>query len=400
MRLRRKISRVDMQVSILICTVVAVSCFIMFFFCYVLTYDDMINSLQERVLSISHYLNEAIDEAAFLELDEVADEQGELYAGLQRELNHIRRTTGVMYLYTAKQADDGRYIYLIDGLPLDSEDFRHVGDLIEPEIIPDIRRALAGEEVMPGDIKETSWGYIFISYMPVYAGDEVIGVVGIEFEAGHQYHTFLLIKILTPLVVIFTCLGACLVAVRVFKRISNPFYQDLANTDMLTGMKNRNAFETDMSNLARMGRMEGICILSYDLDYLKQVNDTLGHRRGDDYIRSGCKLFIQCMRGNYVPYRVGGDEFAAVAMDMDEATVRSIMMEIDEKMAAFAAEDRDLGESPSLSAGYAFYDRNLDKSLFDTMERADEAMYENKKKKRPRTVRNDGNRNDGIFKKR
>lgn len=74
-------------------------------------------------------------------------------------------------------------------------------------------------------------------------------------------------------------------AVLLFRRISNPSYRDLANTDYLTGCKSRNAFEVDLGNLQSARRQGQALLVSIDLNGLKKVNDTAGHAGGDELIR-------------------------------------------------------------------------------------------------------------------
>ena len=99
----------------------------------------------------------------------------EEYRELKKMFENIKSVTGVRYLYTAKQADTGEYIYLVDGLPSENEDFRRVGDLIEPEIIPDIERAYQNEIVLPEEIKDTSWGNICLLYTSVSCSSSYLG---------------------------------------------------------------------------------------------------------------------------------------------------------------------------------------------------------------------------------
>ena len=103
--------------------------------------------------------------------------------------------------------EDGEFVYLIDCLDQSEPDFRYPGDLIEHEIYPDMQRALDGQKVLPDRIKDTEWGKIFITYMPIYDGEQVLGVVGIEFEAGHQYDTYRSLRLLLPLFILLFGIG-------------------------------------------------------------------------------------------------------------------------------------------------------------------------------------------------
>lgn len=377
----KRIKRVDFQVSILTGVIVIFSCSLIFWLNYTLSYNDMIHGLQDRVMSIYNYLESSVTAASFEEINSREDEDSLIYQETKKLLKSVKDTTGVLYLYTAKQAEDGTYIYLVDGLPSANADFRNVGDPIEPEIIPDIKRALLGEPILPDKIKNTSWGYIFISYLPVYSEGRIVGVVGIEFTAEHQYKTFMVMRVLSPIVIILACFIAGAVAVVIFKRISNPTYRDLANTDMLTGLKNRNAFDIDLNNLNNQKLYLGVGIICLDLDHLKIVNDTYGHQAGDEYIQSACRLFEQFMAEGYVLYRVGGDEFAAIVREFHREAVQWAAEEMNRWMEEKKAAGENGKPVPSFSIGFAEYDPRTDRDLTDTWKRADHAMYEQKKHK-------------------
>ena len=82
---------------------VVVSCISIFLLNYTWSYNDMIDSLQERSHGIYSYLEEHLDDGAFSQLNTAADMQGEEYAMLKRMLENIKSTAGVRYLYTASR---------------------------------------------------------------------------------------------------------------------------------------------------------------------------------------------------------------------------------------------------------------------------------------------------------
>jgi diguanylate cyclase (GGDEF)-like protein len=91
--------------------------------------------------------------------------------------------------------------------------------------------------------------------------------------------------------------------------------QHLSLHDAMTGLANRALFHDRLSmamnNLARSGGVVGVfCI---DLDRFKQVNDTLGHQAGDEFIREAAARLAACCRKTDTVARLGGDEFAIVA---------------------------------------------------------------------------------------
>lgn len=376
-----RIRRVDAQVSIFTAIIVLLSIFSVSAVYYHVTYLDMINSLNDRVNSIYQYVDASLDKSSFAEINCRADQEKQSYQEMKRLLENVKNLTGVRYLYTAKQAQDGSFIYIIDGLDAQAEDFRYAGDLIEREIYPDMERALSGECVLPQEIKNTEWGKIFITYFPIHDGNQVVGVLGIEFEAEHQYNTYLLMRILTPVTAALACLVAVLLAVIFFRRISNPTYQDMSNTDQLTQLKNRNAYDIDMKNLKARGAGQGLSVMVLDLNHLKLVNDTLGHQAGDAYISSAAQALKNAMNKGAVLYRIGGDEFVALVQG---ATVRQLERFAETLHREFALalqkEPKLQCEFPlSLAIGYAAFDDGQDEDIYCTYRRADKEMYENKR---------------------
>ena len=307
--------RVDLQVSLLTAVIVFLSSSIVFILCYSYTYNGMISELKERVHAIVSYVNTSLDPLTFTEIHDRDDMASPLYQQTAQSLRDVRSATGVRYLYTATVTENDTLIYLLDGLDPDSEDFRYPGDLIEPEIQQDLRTALAGKEIMPDAIKSTDWGKIFIAYSPVYQNETVIGVVGVEFDAGRQAEIYHQLRNFIPLILIFACVLATGIAFFVFRRISNPHYKDLAITDQLTQIRNRNAFEVDIGNLNASRQFKTMGILVVDLDHLKQVNDELGHIQGDLYIQKAAAVLQECLEPQAILYRTGGDEFAALIAD-------------------------------------------------------------------------------------
>lgn len=371
-RMRKSIRRVDMQVSIFTAVMVIVSCFTLFYYHYHLTYANMIESLSSRVRSLSDYVESHLDQRTFTEIVDHSDMNTPLYHTYQALLNSARRATGVRYLYTATKTDDGRYIYLLDGLDLDAADFRRPGDAIEPEITSELDRAMSGECVLPSDIKATDWGKIFIAYMPVHSGGQVIGVVGIEFEAESQYNTYQNLLYFTPMVILAACILAALFALYFFRRISNPTFRDLSTMDALTQLKNRNAFDVDLENLNASHNKKGICILVADLNYLKKVNDTLGHQSGDEYIQLAADVLRNLNSDHTTAYRIGGDEFSVLLIGMSHESMEPVIRSME---ASFESRKPDWNINTAISIGYALFDSGQDRSLHDTFHRADEMMY-------------------------
>ncbi len=157
----------------------------------VLSNNVLENAVSERIDAadaISAAVESIVTTEDFSEINTAADKDTETYRSLQAHLNEFRRTNSLRYFYTAKRADDGTLIYLVDGLDLDAEDFRNPGDAIEDEMIPYIERALDGENIHSQNIVDTAWGHIFTACYPVHGSDgSIIGAVCIEDDMEPTY---------------------------------------------------------------------------------------------------------------------------------------------------------------------------------------------------------------------
>lgn len=93
--------------------------------------------------------------------------------------------------------------------------------------------------------------------------------------------------------------------------------EEQAFTDTLTGLKNRRALDHILSRL--IGARVPFALLHLDLDYFKDVNDTLGHAAGDRVLQEVARVMVAETRAQDTVARVGGDEFVLVIDLLQEA---------------------------------------------------------------------------------
>ena len=151
-------------------------------------------------------------------------------------------------------------------------------------------------------------------------------------------------------------------------------YKSIAYTDMLTDIKNRNAFIKEQYGSEVN---ENTCCIVMDINQLKQVNDTLGHSYGDQLIRRSAKVIYDSFSDIGVCYRIGGDEFAVVCHGFDESAVNEAIKKLKNSI---ASANLDSKAKISLACGYAFSGNGINdfKDLFNI---ADKKMYLDKKSK-------------------
>ena len=158
------------------------------------------------------------------------------------------------------------------------------------------------------------------------------------------------------------------------------YYEKLANTDMLTGASSRNAYETALKALPDGGEnLQGQCVVLFDMNGMKVINDSMGHEKGDEALIS-CYRCIREVFGEIGQcYRIGGDEFVLLSKDPDGLTLATGRFDD-----VIGREAQRLGLPFSVAYGYAVYSRDLDESFQDTIRRSDKLMYEDKKRKKMR----------------
>lgn len=379
----KRFNRVDVQVSMLTILIVVVSCSLIFLMNYYLSYGSMVSDLRTRAENVHAYLETYLDNGEIYMMYSREDETSDIYQDAKSQLKSIRSAVGVRYLYTATVNSEGKFIYGVDGLPADSEDFRHIGDAIEEECIPDMEQAMKGNIVLPQKITNTSWGAVFIAYFPMHSQGKVVGVLGMEFDAQRQYEVFRFMLFGTILVIILFCITAAAIAVKLFRYVSNPSLQNMSNTDFLTGVQNRNSFELSLGNLEKTQEEKNAALLSADMDCLKHVNDTYGHSAGDEYIRFGCRVIQEVIPDSGILYRIGGDEFAVLLRNTSKEEARVMAEEIQEVLKRENKKsNNDMTEKRGMSIGYAAFDPKTDTTLYDTLKRADKIMYEQKQHKK------------------
>ena len=154
-----------------------------------------------------------------------------------------------------------------------------------------------------------------------------------------------------------------------------------ANTDTLTGVKNKHAYvdiEARMDRMIEDGEVPEFAIVVLDLNGLKEINDTLGHAEGDNYLKRGCELICKVFKHSPV-YRIGGDEFSVIAQGIDYENIDKLMKKLEKKNI-----ENKKKKDVVVAGGMSRFNQN--DSFSDVFERADHNMYENKKKLKSRTV--------------
>lgn len=352
-----KIEKVNVQVSMLTCGLIIFSCLVI----YLVTSGVMISMLadayNERANLTFTTIESHFDSRLFTE-----DVPDGVYGAALSYLSAVKDNMAISEIFVVRKDKNGDFQYILDTK----------NDKINTVINDEKITGKIEKEI--NDLYTTHYADAGAFYASLDGGT-VKGVACIGIDANRVY----IFKIILRVIVIILILLCCVISVRfsmaIFKRISNPLYQDMSNTDTLTGLKNKNSFTVDMHNI-ESGNQSRYAIVTVDLNGLKNINDSRGHQMGDIYIQNGADAIRKAMEGtDFIGYRVGGDEFSVVLKDCDIDMVKNFA----DRIARMADSINRGGIKTSMSIGYAKFDAGKDRNFSMTMERADAMMYENKR---------------------
>jgi two-component system, cell cycle response regulator len=160
--------------------------------------------------------------------------------------------------------------------------------------------------------------------------------------------------------------------------------RSLSLVDELTGLYNRRGFMTFADQYLKLAQRKnkGMLLVFADLDNLKQINDTFGHHEGDLALIRTAKTLRETFRKSDIIARIGGDEFPIMAMEAEKETAEKITEHLQENLKKYNNQSNSRYQL-SLSIGTAYFDpEDAYSSVEDLMQKADEALYAQKRDKK------------------
>ena len=154
----------------------------------------------------------------------------------------------------------------------------------------------------------------------------------------------------------------------------------LAYRDSMTGLRNTTAYKawvTDFEKEVKSNQLDfGVMVL--DVNNLKEANDRHGHEVGNKLIVTAARIIATTFKRSPV-FRIGGDEFVVILQNNDLNDLAELVVKFDAECANTFVKT-DAAEIPvSIAKGFSMYDSGKDPQFADVFNRADEAMYENKR---------------------
>lgn len=163
--------------------------------------------------------------------------------------------------------------------------------------------------------------------------------------------------------------------------------RELCDTDQLTGLFNRRKLEHDLALHYETLERHSVptSILMFDLDNLKQINDTLGHHAGDEIIRAVGDICRSELRKTDIACRFGGDEFVIALPNTGPGHAMGFAGRLCECFRQGLSQVSTTDVVATVSIGVATM-AHTDRSYEDTLKRADDALYEAKRSGKNRVV--------------
>ena len=152
--------------------------------------------------------------------------------------------------------------------------------------------------------------------------------------------------------------------------------QTIALTDPLTGVKSKHAYllnQKEIDASIENGTADTFAVVVCDVNGLKVINDTLGHKAGDEYILKASRIICDIFQHSPV-FRTGGDEFVVILHERDYLIRKELVLALHDRSVENISKNEVV-----ISGGLSEYKPGADSSFHDVFERADALMYEEKK---------------------
>lgn len=177
---------------------------------------------------------------------------------------------------------------------------------------------------------------------------------------------------------VFLCYGSLKRALGLLKTsLEAETYRTMAFKDALTGLGNRAAFDRDAESLQLMKSEGPFCVAVFDINNLKQINDTYGHAEGDQLIKDTAYAINRSFSDLGECYRIGGDEFVVIMESISEELIQQAFLDLDQSMRRSSEGHSELS---NLAGGCASGSNDGTAFIYKLFREADAQMYEKKQK--------------------
>lgn len=207
---------------------------------------------------------------------------------------------------------------------------------------------------------------------------------------------FIILQTLYPLLPFYaigTLLTTCIIHSFIVEDLKAEYNQKLgevhlkAYKDSLTGLRNKGAYMEEVDDLNQRianGESSEFGVVVFDLNSLKEINDSQGHKEGDRYIIEAARMICDQFKHSPV-FRIGGDEFVAVLGGEDYQNREELIKAFEDQI-----DRNQQTDDIVIASGIAVFHPEKDNGYQPVFERADRRMYARKKKLKKKKKTGDG----------
>ena len=222
-------------------------------------------------------------------------------------------------------------------------------------------------------LQDTGWEFAVLIHESVIL-DQIRGISEKNLATNRKQIVFTLVAVLILAAALLLELRALSKDRLDAEKETRKTFQNLANTDSMTGVRNNHAYseyERALNRKIQNGEIQDLAVVVCDINGLKHTNDTLGHAAGDKLIKDACALICENFIHGAV-FRVGGDEFVVVLQEKGYDTMKKTIRALNNKIEANITENGVV-----VSVGYSVLEEG-DHQVRDVFIRADKMMYARK----------------------
>lgn len=206
---------------------------------------------------------------------------------------------------------------------------------------------------------------------PLMSGDNILGVLNLADKIGdNQFDEE---RDLPPLTLLCDIIGSAMSNIRMYDEVHQQ-----ARSDSMTGLMNHRTFYRELAKEVGRSRRYGsnLSLVMVDLDNLKAINDTYGHRAGDAVLMHVAEQISHCIRGTDIAARYGGDEFAIVLPNTSLSDAVAMTQRLRRQVAEHPIRIDQHDIDASVSIGMGQYQPEW--TVEDFMNESDTALFEAK----------------------
>jgi len=278
-------------------------------------------------------------------------------------------------------------VVFVEGLPAENEIWCDADILVDSEICRAKRTAQGVSSIVEDNICPAFCGnriqdnqHLLHVCIPLILGGSVGGVLQIIFSAKDR------MKIIGKLSTIRTYLNEIAPVIET-KRLMKSLHES-SMRDAMTGMYNRRFLEEYVETLAASvsRRNTQVGVMMCDVDFFKQVNDTLGHETGDSVLKGVAEILKKEVRTSDLAIRYGGEEFLILLVDASEEKALEVAERIRNTLEEHSFPTSSGPLKKTLSIGISMYPADTD-GFWECVKFADVALYKAKETGRNKVLR-------------